>query len=872
MSTVKHLACVVSTILFSSALNGVAWGAAGDVDALDLKLLGEVFGMTVQPDDKAIIVGNFTTVAESTHKYVARLNPDSTPDTTFDPNPNKGVRSVAVQLDGKVLIGGGFTSSSPFGAPVRLARNYLARFNVDGTLDSSFDPNPNSEVDIILPLSDGKIILVGAFNALQPNGVANSTIRNGFARLNADGSLDISFNPNPGGTVYAVAELTDKRILIAGNFPVVNTSVTTYTRHNLACLNADGTLDLTYDPNVNGPVYAMAVQSDGKVVIGGSFSTLKPNGATTPIQRNCVARLNPDGTVDETFDPSPNTTVNCVSVQTDGKIILGGLFTNLLPNGAGAFITRNYLASLNSDGSVDTNFNPNPSDQVTGILHQANGSILVSGNFNYFTQNGAGPELIHKSFARLLNDSVSATLSVPDYSHITLLRSGSGPEFLHVAFELSTDNGTTWSALGAGSRIGTTSNWQISGLNLPTNGIVRSRGFTGIGNASGAALIESKTTYTLPPLPTVTTNAATNITAVGATLNGSVNPNGSSTVVIFEYGLTNAYGSTVTAVVSPLSGITDSPVSATISGLTPGTLYHFHARGTNVGGTVTGNDQTFTTLSLLSFTSTPFATPTTAGVNQSISFTTAATGGTGSLTYSWDFGDSTAIATGASVSHSYLATGVYIATVTVTDTVVGSIHANLVVYVQNVVGSGPDTDADGFSDSFESAVGTLTNDSASSPTGTIVTLADIHALTITSAAIKLNFAKPTLNDSITFSGTIPVPAGYIPVGSATYFATGGVYKKLSLTNKGTGQNGDDSIKISLKSKSGIIQADPEAKFTVTFKKGTFAARVANTGLTSITAKKLPVSVPFTLIFNNLVYQKLQPMLYTSTVGKTGMAK
>jgi len=110
------------------------------------------------------------------------------------------------------------------------------------------------------------------------------------------------------------------------------------------------------------------------------------------------------------------------------------------------------------------------------------------------------------------------------------------------------------------------------------------------------------------------------------------------------------------------------------------------------------------------------------------------------------------------------------------------------------------------------------------------------------------------------------------VGSATYFATGGVYKKLSLTNKGTGQNGDDSIKISLKSKSGIIQADPEAKFTVTFKKGTFAARVANTGLTSITAKKLPVSVPFTLIFNNLVYQKLQPMLYTSTVGKTGMAK
>lgn len=95
--------------------------------------------------------------------------------------------------------------------------------------------------------------------------------------------------------------------------------------------------------------------------------------------------------------------------------------------------------------------------------------------------------------------------------------------------------------------------------------------------------------------PTVTTTAATAITTTGGTLNGTVNANGSSTTVTFQYGLTVAYGSTITAAQSPVTGTTAIAVSGVISGLTPCTLYHYRAVGVNAGGTTNGSDMTFTT-------------------------------------------------------------------------------------------------------------------------------------------------------------------------------------------------------------------------------------------------------------------------------------
>src|ERR1043166_9040490 len=83
-----------------------------------------------------------------------------------------------------------------------------------------------------------------------------------------------------------------------------------------------------FDPNANGPVFAIVVQPDGKILIGGDFTTLSPNGGAE-VFRNHIARLNPDGTLDTGFDPSASAVVHALAVQADGKILAGGLFTSI---------------------------------------------------------------------------------------------------------------------------------------------------------------------------------------------------------------------------------------------------------------------------------------------------------------------------------------------------------------------------------------------------------------------------------------------------------------------------------------------------------------------------------------------------------------
>ena len=98
--------------------------------------------------------------------------------------------------------------------------------------------------------------------------------------------------------------------------------------------------------------------------------------------------------------------------------------------------------------------------------------------------------------------------------------------------------------------------------------------------------------------PIVTTNAATGIAGTTATVNGTVNANNASTTVTFDYGLTTTYGTTVTAIQSPVTGTSNTPVSYNLSGLIPNSLYHFRVNGSSIGGTVNGGDLTFTTLAI----------------------------------------------------------------------------------------------------------------------------------------------------------------------------------------------------------------------------------------------------------------------------------
>ena len=129
-----------------------------------------------------------------------------------------------------------------------------------------------------------------------------------------------------------------------------------------------------FDPNANGLVKVVVVQPDGKILLGGDFTTLAPNGGLL-VTRNRIARLNPDGTLDATFNPNANNSVSCIAVQADGKILVGGSFSSIGGQ------TRNYIARLDATTGLADSFDPNAYGPVRSIVVQSDGKILVLGTF-----------------------------------------------------------------------------------------------------------------------------------------------------------------------------------------------------------------------------------------------------------------------------------------------------------------------------------------------------------------------------------------------------------------------------------------------------------------------------------------------------------
>ncbi len=220
------------------------------------------------------------------------------PDAGFISNNGLGADGFidAVTLDnfGGILIGGGFASFNG------IQRNGIARLNLDGTLDNSlFLPGfgANGTVTAILMQPNGQILVAGNFTTYNTNNL------NCIARLNLDGSVDLTFNPGGGPnndifsgltTINGIALQPDGRIIIGGNF----TSVDGVGRNNVARLNADGSLDTTFDPGdgANDVVNAVAVDANNLVLVGGAFTQLGALGGS-----QSISRLNPDGSLDTTF-------------------------------------------------------------------------------------------------------------------------------------------------------------------------------------------------------------------------------------------------------------------------------------------------------------------------------------------------------------------------------------------------------------------------------------------------------------------------------------------------------------------------------------------------------------------------------------------
>jgi hypothetical protein len=235
------------------------------------------------------------------------------------------------------------------------------------------------------------------------------------------------------------------------------------------------------------------VQSDGKIVIGGDFTSV--NGEA----RNAIARLLGNGALESTAAFNAGTGVGgdfgpgqvlSLAVQGDGKILLGGKFVSV--DGQ----SRGNIARLNSNGSLESTaaFTSSTGTDiyVNALALQADGKILVGGDFTQFSG------VPRTALARLTNNEATQSLVAVSRSQITWLRGGTAPEASAVTFEVSTDGGTTWMPLGAAFRI--SGGWDLASLNLPGSGLLRARARTHGGEHNGSAgLIEQTTPYTLPP-------------------------------------------------------------------------------------------------------------------------------------------------------------------------------------------------------------------------------------------------------------------------------------------------------------------------------------------------------------------------------------
>ena len=269
----------------------------------------------------------------------------------FDPNANGYVVETRAFPDGGILIAGSFTTVG--GQP----RNHYARLKPDGSVDAAFH-NAAAERDVlaIAVQPDGKALIGGM--GTQGNG--------GLLRLNTDGSIDAGFvDAASAGTpvIRAIALQPDGKILISGAFSVIGGQP----RINLARLNADGTLDASFDAGTQLQtmqfLQGLAVQADGRILLSGYGVLLRllPNGQLDSAQP--LAGVNPD------------TMVYALEVQGDGKILVGGGYGLKLGG-----VDRGTLVRLNADGSVDTGFLPNARGNVNAIVRDGSGNLVIAGD------------------------------------------------------------------------------------------------------------------------------------------------------------------------------------------------------------------------------------------------------------------------------------------------------------------------------------------------------------------------------------------------------------------------------------------------------------------------------------------------------------
>jgi uncharacterized delta-60 repeat protein len=342
----------------------------------------------IQADGKILIAGEFDSYNDTPVNKIVRLNEDGSLDPNFDVGlgANNHVYALALQSDGKILVGGNFTYFDG------IHQRGIVRLNTNGSLDTMFNTggmglsmyqnleHMTAVVNTIAVQADGKILVGGAFNRYNGN-----ISRRNIIRINSNGHVDDSdFNQFENTfllPVRSIVEQPDNKILVGGDFQHYVSENNSWNRR-ITRINPDGSFDSTFSTGdgPNADVRCIALLPDGKIIIGGNFATY--NNITV----NRLARLNSDGSLDTSFNEDgigTNTTILSIAVEIEGKILITGWFTEF--NGE----QRNRIARLNSDGSIDPLFDPGEGAQtgtpsfvnVDHALYQGNGKVIIVGRF-----------------------------------------------------------------------------------------------------------------------------------------------------------------------------------------------------------------------------------------------------------------------------------------------------------------------------------------------------------------------------------------------------------------------------------------------------------------------------------------------------------
>lgn len=388
----------------SNDAQGVLWGAPVNVLGTSVPVLA----VAVQPDGKVLVGGSFTRFDGQPTRLapkatdvgydpnnpeyhvrsrLVRLNQDGSVDTSFKAYIMNGeVRSILVMPDSKIFIGGTFTTvrqnKTADENNTNTTRNRLALLNTDGSLDTSLNPDANGDVRVMVTQSDGKIMVGGSFTAIS------GATRTRLARLNSNGVLDTSFvSPDiRNNEVRAIVPEEDGGVVnsyvIGGSFTSVRGD---NNRNRLARITANGASALAFNPDANNVVYDIIRLSSGKLLVGGAFTAFSGGN----VARTRLARLNTDGSVDEAFAQEVDNEVRDMHLQSDGSVLLAGLFTSV------GGINRNSAARLLTNDEVDVSFNPDPDFEVRSMTTLADDKIVIGG---LFTQVGG---LGHQMVGRL---------------------------------------------------------------------------------------------------------------------------------------------------------------------------------------------------------------------------------------------------------------------------------------------------------------------------------------------------------------------------------------------------------------------------------------------------------------------------------------